>query len=142
MAKEKSTNTGTPETAAKPAAEAVKPAAKPAAAKPAAAQPAAAKPAAAKPVATKSATAKAAPAKPAAEKSGTPAKAAKPAAKKSDATRKSGNGNSVGTEQRAHYIEVAAFYIAERRGFSSDPVADWLAAEVEIDRLLAEGKLG
>lgn len=127
MAKEKSTNTGTPETAAKPAAEAVKPAAKPAAAKP---------------VATKSATAKAAPAKPAAQKSGTPAKAAKPAAKKSDATRKSGNGNSVGTEQRAHYIEVAAFYIAERRGFSSDPVADWLAAEVEIDRLLAEGKLG
>jgi len=46
-------------------------------------------------------------------------------------------------DQRLHYIEVSAFYIAERRGFvEGDPTADWLAAESEIDRLLREGRLG
>ena len=44
--------------------------------------------------------------------------------------------------QRNNYIEVAAYYIAERRGFApGDPLADWAEAEAEIDRLLAEGKL-
>jgi hypothetical protein len=131
MAKEKSTKTGSPDAAVKPTAEVAKPVAK-----------TAAKPKAAKPVAEKAPAPKAAAAKPAAKKVETAAKATKPAVKKAVAARKGGNGNSVGSEQRAHYIEVAAFYIAERRGFSSDPVADWLAAEVEIDRLLAEGKLG
>lgn len=47
----------------------------------------------------------------------------------------------VSTEQRLHYIEVAAYYIAQRRGFDGgDPVKDWVAAELEIDRLLAEGR--
>lgn len=47
----------------------------------------------------------------------------------------------VSTEQRLHYIEVAAYYIAQRRGFNGgDPVEDWAAAELEIDRLLAEGR--
>lgn len=48
----------------------------------------------------------------------------------------------VTTEQRHHYIEVAAYYIAERRGFDAGcHDEDWAQAEFEIDRLLAEGKL-
>lgn len=44
-------------------------------------------------------------------------------------------------EQRRHYIEVAAYYIAEKCGFDcSRDSENWLAAEAEIDRLLAEGK--
>lgn len=46
-------------------------------------------------------------------------------------------------EQRRHYIEMAAYYIAARRGFApGDPLVDWVQAEAEIDRLLAEGLLG
>lgn len=48
----------------------------------------------------------------------------------------------VTSEQRHHYIEVAAYYIAERRGFDAGGHdEDWAQAELEIDRLLAEGKL-
>jgi len=48
----------------------------------------------------------------------------------------------ISTEQRRHYIEVAAYFIAERNGFSADSVLDhWVQAEAEIDRLLREGKL-
>ena len=44
------------------------------------------------------------------------------------------------TEQRNHYVAVAAFYIAERRGFTlGNPTEDWLAAEAEVDRLIASG---
>ena len=47
------------------------------------------------------------------------------------------------TEQRTHYVEMAAYYIAERRGFApGNPLEDWVQAEAEIDRLLAEGRLG
>ena len=43
-------------------------------------------------------------------------------------------------EQRARYIEVAAFYIAERRGFAAgNPTDDWLAAEAEVNRLIDSG---
>lgn len=43
-------------------------------------------------------------------------------------------------EQRHHYVAVAAFYIAERRGFTlGNPADDWLAAEAEVDRLIASG---
>ena len=43
-------------------------------------------------------------------------------------------------EQRNHYVQVAAFYIAERRGFAAgDPTADWAAAEEEVSRLIASG---
>lgn len=43
-------------------------------------------------------------------------------------------------EQRARYIEVAAFYIAERRGFAAgNPTDDWLAAEAEVNRLVDSG---
>ena len=41
-------------------------------------------------------------------------------------------------EQRNHYVQVAAFYIAERRGFApGNPTDDWAAAEAEVDRLIA-----
>jgi hypothetical protein len=43
--------------------------------------------------------------------------------------------------QRNNYVEVAAFYIAERRGFAAaNPADDWAAAEAEIDRLIASGQ--
>lgn len=47
------------------------------------------------------------------------------------------------SEKRRHYIEMAAYYIAERRGFApGNLLDDWVQAEAEIDRLLAEGRLG
>lgn len=62
------------------------------------------------------------------------AKAARPRAKKAA---------MVSVEQRRNYVEVAAYHIAERRGFApGDPLADWIQAEAEIDRLIAEGLLG
>lgn len=48
----------------------------------------------------------------------------------------------IDAERRRNFVEVAAYYIAERRGFSNgDQTMDWLAAEAEIDRLLQENKL-
>ncbi|MDD5177245.1 MAG: DUF2934 domain-containing protein [Sterolibacterium sp.] len=45
-------------------------------------------------------------------------------------------------EQRRHYVEVAAYFIAERNGFSATSALDhWTQAEAEIDRLLKEGRL-
>ena len=42
--------------------------------------------------------------------------------------------------QRANYIEVAAFYIAERRGFApGNTEQDYLDAAAEIDRMIAAG---
>jgi hypothetical protein len=44
-------------------------------------------------------------------------------------------------DQRNNYVQVAAFYIAERRGFiPGNPAEDWAAAEIEIDRLIASGQ--
>lgn len=53
------------------------------------------------------------------------------------------NGDATLTEeQRQHYIEVAAYNIAESKGFISGcDLENWLAAEAEVGRLLAEGKL-
>ncbi len=60
--------------------------------------------------------------------------ATKPAARRTKA-----QGFVVGPEQRRCYVEVAAYYLAERRGFhGGDETSDWLTAEAEIDRLLAE----
>lgn len=45
---------------------------------------------------------------------------------------------ALSAEQRNHYVQVAAFYIAERRGFApGNPADDWAAAEAEVDRLIA-----
>jgi Protein of unknown function (DUF2934) len=42
-------------------------------------------------------------------------------------------GHETGTS-REDRIAVAAYYRAQRRGFTGgDPVADWLAAEAEVD---------
>jgi hypothetical protein len=78
---------------------------------------------------------KAAP-KPVAEKAVAPAvKAKAPAKKKAAPTAK-----AIDPGQRANYIEVAAFYIAERRGFTpGNPEQDYLDAAAEIDRLIAGG---
>ena len=47
---------------------------------------------------------------------------------------------TVSAEQRHNYIEVAAFYVAQRRGFApGNPVDDWAMAELEVDRLIASG---
>jgi len=45
-------------------------------------------------------------------------------------------------DQRQHCIEVAAYHIAEKCGFKEGCDLDnWLAAEAEVEQLLAEGKL-
>ena len=111
-----------------------------------AATPAAAKPAAKKTVATKLAATPAVTA-PVVEAAAKPAKAApavaKPAAKKASATKLKPSTAPMPvltTEQRNHYVSVAAFYIAERRGFTlGNPADDWMAAEAEVDRLIASG---
>ena len=44
-------------------------------------------------------------------------------------------------EERRHLIEVAAYYIAERRGFhGASPHDDWLQAEREVDAMIEAGK--
>lgn len=116
------TKSGEKPVKAKPVAAKAAAPAKPAAAK------AAAKPAAAKPVA------KAAPAK-------APA-AAKPAAPKKEAAAAKPRLTPLAPDQRRYYVEVAAYYIAERRGFPGESqLNDWVEAENEIDRLLSEGIL-
>lgn len=43
----------------------------------------------------------------------------------------------INPSQRHRMIEVAAYYIAEKRGFSgTDPLQDWFRAEHEVDELL------
>jgi len=122
------TKSGEKPVKAKPTAPAATKAAAPA--KPAAAK-AAAKPAAAKPVAK-------AAAKPVAK---APA-AAKPAAPKKEAAAAKPKLTPLAPDQRRFYVEVAAYYIAERRGFHGESqLNDWIEAENEIDRLLSEGIL-
>jgi hypothetical protein len=42
-------------------------------------------------------------------------------------------------ERRRHMIEEAAYFRAQRRSFTGgDPVADWLEAEAEVDRMLGK----
>ncbi|HSO45752.1 MAG TPA: DUF2934 domain-containing protein [Rhodoferax sp.] len=46
----------------------------------------------------------------------------------------------VSPEQRHNYIEVAAFYVAQRRGFApGNPLDDWATAEIEVDQLIVSG---
>lgn len=94
-----------------------------------------AKPAPAKAVA-KSAAPKTAVPKTAAARPAAKPKAAKPAANSSTGR------PAVAPDQRRFYIEVAAYYIAERRGFhGGSELADWAQAEKEIEQLLAAGRL-
>jgi hypothetical protein len=49
--------------------------------------------------------------------------------------------SQVNPEQRREMIATAAYYIAQRRGFTAgDSAADWQAAEAEIDLLLKPEK--
>jgi hypothetical protein len=69
----------------------------------------------------------------------TAAKKASPAEPKESAT--PATKPALSAEQRNHYVEVAAFYIAERRGFApGNATDDWRAAEAEVDRLIASGR--
>lgn len=111
---------------------------------------AAAKPVAAKKPATKAVAVKAVVVKTAVAPAVSTAPASAPA-KKDPAIKKVSPAKTVlkastapkpilNSEQRNHYVEVAAFYIAERRGFTlGNPADDWLAAEAEVDRLIASG---
>lgn len=90
----------------------------------------------AKPKATKTTAPKAATTTAPAKK---PATAAAAAPKASTTEVK---GVKVTADRRRHYVEVAAYYMAERRGFVGGNAAeDWKAAEAEVDRLLSEGRL-
>lgn len=47
---------------------------------------------------------------------------------------------AVSAHRRREMIAEAAYYRAEKRGFTGgDPVADWIAAEAEVDALLRAG---
>ncbi|MCX8018341.1 MAG: DUF2934 domain-containing protein [Rhodocyclaceae bacterium] len=73
-----------------------------------------------------------------------PAKSAatKAAGSKPAAKAKTAKPPTLTPEQRRCYVEVAAYYIAERRGFhGGSELDDWIQAEAEIDRLLQEGVL-
>jgi len=73
-----------------------------------------------------------APAKKVAKKPETAQRAAKPSPRP--------EGLAIDAGQRANYIEVAAYYIAQRRGFTpGDPQQDYLDAAAEIDQLIAAG---
>jgi len=97
----------------------------------------------------KPAPARKAPAAKSAKPAGTSAKkpAAKPAAPRKTAatakapaasrTRKAAAPTAVSPEQRYRMIQDAAYYIAERHGFTGDNHAFWLQAEQEIDSRLA-----
>lgn len=89
------------------------------------------------------------PSKSAAKPAAKPMPAAKAAAKPAPATKAAAPAKArkavmpkFDPAQRQHYVEVAAYYIAERRGFLGGcETEDWNQAEREIDNLLREGKL-
>lgn len=82
---------------------------------------------------------KTAPTKAAANKA-LPAKAKAKATTERPVAAESGKRPVVTPDQRRYYVEVAAYYMAERRGFTGgNPAEDWLRAEAEVERLLAEG---
>lgn len=60
------------------------------------------------------------------------------AAKKPVAAKK---GNSkVTPEERFRMIEQAAYFRAEKTGFSGNPAEHWASAEKEVDKILAKRK--
>jgi hypothetical protein len=70
-------------------------------------------------------------------------KAAAPVAKAPAKKKVVAAAKTIDPGQRANYIEVAAFYIAERRGFTpGNPEQDYLDAAAEIDRLIVAGHFG
>ena len=141
MATAKKTTPAVVEAVKKPARSKAPAAAKPVAKSPVVAKAPAAKKAIAKPVATTSKPAKKTAPKAAAKPVTQPV--AKPATKPATARKAAAVAKRLDPAQRANYVEVAAFYIAERRGFAAaNPMDDWLAAEAEIARLIASGHFG
>lgn len=66
---------------------------------------------------------------------------AEPRAKAAPRPRKAA-APKVDPDQRRRCVEVAAYFIAEQRGFHDGcDVSDWVQAETEIDRMLREGLL-
>lgn len=61
--------------------------------------------------------------------------------KKTAARKPKSTGQPITVEARLRHIEVAAYYIAEKSGFSRTPADCWSAAECEVDGLLLAGKL-
>lgn len=45
---------------------------------------------------------------------------------------------TISAQDRYHMIDEAAYYRAEKSGFQVDPHANWIAAEQEINELLAK----
>jgi len=68
--------------------------------------------------------------------------AEKPAAPvRKKAPRKTVAAYVIQPEERHHLVEVAAYYIAERRGFhGASSHDDWLQAEREVDAMIAAGQ--
>ena len=59
---------------------------------------------------------------------------------KKTGNRKTNSDTNFSPSQRRSYIAVAAYYHAEKKGFNSDcDVDNWLAAEAEIDQMMARG---
>lgn len=57
-------------------------------------------------------------------------------AAKQPQTRKKSNG-ALSEAERRNYVEVAAYYIAQGRGFCGGcELEDWIQAEAEVDRML------
>lgn len=57
---------------------------------------------------------------------------AKPAAKAKSAPK------TISAQERYHMIDEAAYYRAEKNGFQVDPQENWIAAEREINELMAK----
>lgn len=75
----------------------------------------------------------------AAAKSASKTAASKPATRKPAAAKPKAGKSKLGVTQEQRYMMIceAAYYRAERRGFSPEnEIQDWLDAEAEINRLL------
>lgn len=46
---------------------------------------------------------------------------------------------AVSADERERMIAEAAYFRAQQRGFTGDPLEDWLSAEAEVDRRLRNG---
>lgn len=75
---------------------------------------------------------KASPAKKAAAKTAAP----KTVSKSATPRKKAAKSSVITSEERYKMIETAAYYIAEKNGFSTNNMDHWLAAEQEVDAKL------
>jgi hypothetical protein len=83
-----------------------------------------------------SSTKKSTTAKKAVPKTSATPKVAKPATASATTRKKTSKPAIITSDERYKMIEVAAYYIAEKNGFSHDHTSHWLQAEQEIDAKL------